>query len=501
VSAKLRLFWLIVRHDLRLTWRGWLGKFSDTFVNTGLAITLFILQQVIFAIVLTLAPRATPAIEAMVWSGALFFIFTGAMTNVQLARPDSALLLSSPVPPQAVLAARIASQTLASISMVLFFVLPAVNVYAVRFGPGYLAGYVVLLLLGLAGTTAAVATTLLLTKLIGVRRAMSTVRILGFVLVALFIVAIRLPDYRHSAVAAQAAALLGKLATGVPMRWVALAGQGQPLALAGLVLAGLVATYAMAALLERTYLSGTQQENATPSRRRSSRPHRWTGSFFRALYFKELRLLWREPVLLAQLLPTLANLLPLFLGFQKLGVLMLGPVACGLAQILVLALTPLVAGGDEAWDLIRGSPVTEIAARRVKLAAALTLPLLLCAALNLVLAALGHPFLALISFVATLPSALSNGWLVAANIPPTARKGLVKRAKNQESFFATFVGFALTALVASGLWALSADHLLIGAGLIGANWIASFLIFGFTTLKETPDWKFEALRDPAAASK
>ncbi|HLP24412.1 MAG TPA: hypothetical protein VK477_01950 [Acidobacteriota bacterium] len=501
MSTTLRLFWRIVRHDLRLTWRGWLGKFSDTFVNAGLAITLFVLLQVIFGLVLTFAPRPTLAVESSIWAFVLFFIFSSALTNVQLARSDGALLFSSPAPTSAVLAARVASQTLASISGMAFFVLPAVNVCVVRFGIGYLAGYVVLLLLGLAGATAATGATLGLTKLIGARRAQNTIRIFGFALIALFIVAMRLPEYRHLPAVAHATALLGQLATGAPMRWVAQAGQGQLLPLIGLIVIGLAATYLMATLLERTYLSGAQQENAAISRPASSRPHRWSGSFFRVVYLKELRLLWREPVLLAQLLPTFANLLPLFLGFHKLGWLMLGPVSCALAQMLVIALTPLIAGGDEAWDLIRGSPITEVAARRVKLAAALTPPLLLCALMNIIFAALGHPILALVSFVVTLPGALSNGWLIAAKIPPTARKGLVKRARHQESFAATFLGFALTALAASGLWALSADHLWLGIGLIGANWIASFLIFGFTQLKETPDWKFDALRNSAAASK
>ena len=501
MSTTLRLFWLIVRHDLLLTWRGWLGKFSDTFVNAGLAITLFVIQQVIFAAVLTFAPRATLATESGVWSFVLFFIFTSALTNVQLARPDGSLLFSSPVPPMAVLAARLASQTLASLSGVLFFVLPAVNVYAVRFGFGYLAGYLVLLLLGLVGATAAMTATLGLAKLIGARRALNVIRILGFALLALFLVAIRLPEYRHSPIAARAVTMLGQITTQAPMRWVAQAGQGQLLPLAGLIAVGLLATWLMAALLEQTYLRGSQQESAPALRRSTPNQHRWSASFFQAVYLKELRLLWREPVLLAQLLPTLANLLPLFLLFRNLGWTMLAPLSCALAQVLVLALTPLIAGGDEAWDLIRGSPITEIAARRVKLAAALTPPLVLSVLMNVALAVLGHPVLALISLVVTVPGAVSCGWLIAANIPPTTRKGLVKRTKHQQSFAGTMIGFVTIGLAATGLWALASDRTWLGLGLVGANWIASFLIFGFTKLKETPEWKFEALREPAATSK
>ncbi|WP_415909806.1 hypothetical protein [Oleiharenicola sp. Vm1] len=501
MRATLHCFGLIVRHDLRLVWRGWLGRFGDTFLNAGLLITLFVLLQVLFGVVLTLVPRATLAAEAGAWAFVAVFIFSNALTNIQLARPDGPLLFSSPVSAKAVLAARVASQTLASISGALFFVLPAVNVYAIRFGPGYLAGYLVLLLLGLAGATAAMAATLALTRLLGARRAVNVIRVAGFVLVALFIVALRLPEYRHSPVIARLTDFLGELATGGAMRGVACAGQGQPLPFATLLVTGLLATGGMTALLGRTFLSGAQQEQNEKRARPSPRPHRWVGSLPRVLYAKELRVLAREPVAFAQLLPTLANLLPLLLMFRNLGWAMLAPLSCALAQVLVLALTPLVAGGDEAWDLLRGSPVPELTARRVKLAAALTPPLAVSALMNLALAALGHPLLALVAFVAALPGALSCGWLLAARIAPTAKSGLVKGAKHQANVGQTFLGFALIGLASGGLWALVAGKPLLGAGLIGGNWLAALLIFGFTSLRETPDWKFEALRSAAPASK
>lgn len=493
MNATLRSFWLIVRTDVRLVWRGWLGKFAQTFLNGGLLLTGFVLMQLLFALVLTLAPRASLESETMAWSCVTVLIFTSALSNMQLARPDGALLFSSPVPSSAILAARVASHALASVGGVVFFVLPAVNVYAVRFSAGYLAGYVTLLTLGLLGAAAAMAATLALTKLLGARRALNVIRITGFVLVALFIVALRLPEYRHSSVAMGISAALGRAATGVPMRYVAQAAQGQLLPLAGLLVTGFGASALMMRLLERTFLSGAQQEQSETRARPAQKAHRWTESFFRAAYLKELRLLWRDPLLLARLLPMLANLAPILLVFRNLGWLTLAPLSCALAQTLVLALTPLLAGGDEAWDLLRSSPIDELTARRCKLAAALTPPLVLAALMNVLLAAVGHPLAAVVAFVALLPGSVAAGWLLAAKITPSPRRGTVKR-KGQENLGVSLLAFVLIGLVSAGIWALNADRTLLGVGLIGANWLASFLIFGLTALNETPEWKFEALR-------
>jgi ABC-2 type transport system permease protein len=392
----------------------------------------------------------------------------------------------------------VASHALACVGGAVFFVLPAVNVYAVRFGPGYLAGYVVLLTLGLLCAAAAMAATLALTKLLGARRALNVIRIAGFVLIALFIVALRLPEYRHSAAVAGVSAALGRVATGAPMCYVAQAAQGQFLPLAGLLVAGLAATALMLRLLERTFLVGAQQEQSEARARSSRRPHRWTESFFRAAYLKELRLLWRDPLLLARLLPMLANLLPVLLVFRGLGWLTLAPLSCAIAQTLVIALTPLLAGGDEAWDLLRSSPIDELTARRCKLAAALTPPLVLAVLMNAALAIAGHPLAALIAFIVLLPGAVAGGWLLAAKITPSPRRGTVKR-KGHENLGVSLLSFALIGLASGGLWALNANHALLGVGLIGANWLASFLIFGLTELAATPEWKFEAMQAARAS--
>lgn len=488
-----RHFRLILRNDLRLIWRGWLGKFGDTVVNFALWITLFVILQVTLGTLIYFLPRPTLTVEAGVWLFAAAFIFSSCMTTMQLARPDGVLLFSSPVAGSAVLGARLCSQTLAGLGPVTFFLLPGVNALALRHGPGYLAGYVVLVSLGFIGSAFATGCTLLLIRWLGARRALNAVRITGFILVALAIIVPRLAEFRRSPIAAEVQDLVGRVLASPPLQLLAEAGRGALLPLLGLLVLTVGASVLLARLLQRSFAAGAQEEANT--RRVGIRPttHRWNRTLGRTVFWKELRLLWREPMLFARMLPTFANLLPMFFVFRSLGWLMLSPLACIISHLLTMSIAPTVVAGDEAWDLARSSPTPEIRYRLYKLVAALTVPLLALALFSVGLALVGHPLAAAIAFLASLPGNAAIGWFFTTSITPNPRRGVVKQ-KGGEGFAAAMLGLLIGGLGSGALAAYCTDRALLGSGLLGAYLIAALFVFIFAKLRETPDWKFEEMR-------
>jgi ABC-2 type transport system permease protein len=280
------------------------------------------------------------------------------------------------------------------------------------------------------------------------------------------------------------------------LAFVARAGRGEPWPLAALVgLAGLFAARTTR-LLGRMFISGVQEAGGVaPSRKvGAARRHVFVGGAARATFRKDLRLIIRDPLLLAQVLPTALYMLPALFVFSRFGGIgLLAPFALLLATQLSLALTGVAAGGEEGWDLIRMSPTREVRLRVAKMAAGCALPLALGAAMCAVLATLGRPWLALLSLVYSVGCAAAGSWLLVTAITPSPRRDILKRRRTGGATLErNIIIGALTLLNAGGLGLAANGLTLIAAIVLLVGAIAIIACFVLVHAEEIQPHKFSS---------
>jgi ABC-2 type transport system permease protein len=161
-----------------------------------------------------------------------------------------------------------------------------------------------------------------------------------------------------------------------PFDWPARAVFGEPLPLVLMVLLA-VASALLAARVAARDLGQPQQ--FAPAAARTRRPPRFAGGQFRMLLTKELRLLGRDPELVAVIALQMAYMIPAF-GLIFAGGLVsparLAAAAVLFAGLLTSSLAWLTICGEDAPELIAAAPVPDDVVVRAKLAAA-CLPALL----------------------------------------------------------------------------------------------------------------------------
>src|SRR5262249_52302628 len=157
--------WLLLRHEVRLNWRQMTARYSPTLMTIGI-ICLLVMTH-LFALSLPLAAAGLnwitrPDILAAVTSIGLFtfmimvsFALIGAVQTIY-TRDDMDLLLSSPVPRQAIVVVRVLAIAFGLFSMTALFTMPFANMMAVFGYPRFLLAYVVLACLALTATSAGV---------------------------------------------------------------------------------------------------------------------------------------------------------------------------------------------------------------------------------------------------------------------------------------------------------------------------------------------------------
>jgi ABC-2 type transport system permease protein len=491
MSPLLAQTWLILRNDLRLTWRDLnAGRWKD-YVSWSLFVVLFLVANAISIAIFFAFGKAPPLIgETVAW---LFFgsiMFTAAMNQairVLFERADFDLLLSSPVSPRAILLARLATMTVAAASSALLLLVPLINGLLLAISPRYTAGYAVWLLLSCALASAGVWLTLLLVKWLGPRRARTWAQVISAVLGA----GLYLCTQSHN--------LLPKETTGPLFAWartvfnhpattlVARAGRAEWLAL--FTLAAITALFAALTtrLLSRMFIGGVQEAaGIAPVRRRgAARPDHFVEGVVRATFRKDVRLIVRDPLLLAQVLPTALYMLPAVFAFGRFGgVALLGSAALVIGAQFSFALTAVAAAGEECWDLIRMSPTAERRLRHAKMAAGMALPLVLCTILCLILALLGHPWLAVLSLGFSVACSAACAWLQVAQIKPTPRRDVLRRGSGEGNVGRGIMAAVIMMIGAAGLGCAATNHPIAAAVLLCLTALVVAACFALVSMEE-----------------
>lgn len=413
-------FWLL-GHELRLFWRSALtagargpgGWRTWRLVAGGLALWL-VLHGGVY-LVLRAIGAATPAAgalphqlviaaSAILLATFLFMLSSALKAGVEALfdRGDMDLLLSSPLSSRSIFGVKLAGIVVGISGLYLFFLAPFAHVGLLLGQLRWLAVYPVLFALAALAASTAMLLTLALVRWLGAPRTRVVAQVIGAVAGALLFLLSQVGNFlsREDGMAAPSALARMMSAGGMidagSLLWLpARAALGEPVELALVAIAALLAAWGTVGLTHRFFVDGLQQ--AAGAKRGAKRfgpiRYRFERSLFEAIVVKEWRLIWRDPHLISQVLLQLLYLLPLcFLILNKnapqmavtgAGLTMLcGSLSASLAWIVLLA--------EDAPDLLQTSPASAATLRLAKLAAAAT-PVLLLAGLPIAWLALRDP--------------------------------------------------------------------------------------------------------------
>lgn len=494
MSQPATLAWF-ARHELSLFWRDWTatiggggvgGKAGRKMVLPIVSVAFLILVHLLAYAVIVPLPEGGAVPDKMtlslvtgtaVLSWALMFAQAlESVTRAFYARADLDLLLSSPTSSRRIFAVRIAAMAFSNTLLTTALAGPFINVLAVFDGPGWFAGYGVLLAMGALSTAISVILNAAMFRIVGPKRTRVVSQIVAAIVAAVFVIGV------------QGAAVLstGSLSRLSLFRsrsfldmvpdvtshawWFAHAIMGD-IAILGALLAislgllGLVIAIFSGKFAEHVGTVFNAGHRALPVPYLLSRFR--TGSTRRVLIRKELILLRRDPWLLSQTLMQIFYLLPpillLWLNFGggTGAILILVPALVMASGQLAGGLAWLAVAGEDAPDLVATAPISARTIVIAKIEAVLGSVAVVVAPLVLALG-LASPKLALVAAVGIVVAA-STGTMIQFWFRGQARHtGLNKR--QIPSRLATLVE-ALSSI----LWAITAALAALGSPLAGAT--------------------------------
>ncbi len=426
--------WLILRNDLRLLWRDMLTGKLRLFSSVGFLVFILIVLHGMSLLVFGMAKQPPPlTAETIAWFFIGFVMFGTAMNHaisVLFERADFDLLLPSPVSPRAILLARWATMTVGAAASSGIFVVPILNGIAIGQSTRYFCGYAVWILGASFVASAGVWATLLLVRWLGARRARTWAQVIAALLGASIYLLFQGQNLLPREMRAEVAAKVSRTFDHPTLSFVAQAGRGDLISL--LLLLFLAVAFALVTnrVLARLFITGIQEAGGVATSRRPIGRHAWATGLIRATFWKDLRLIARDPLLLSKVLPTTLYLLPVVFavkGVAKTGIPgLLAPFAVFATGMMSNQLAIIATAGEEGWDLIRMSGTSTVRLRIAKIAASMALPMTLCLALVLAIAVLGRPGLALLTLIVAVVCTGPMCWVEVAHIRPTPRKDLLQ---------------------------------------------------------------------------
>lgn len=360
-------------------------------------------------------------LSTSVWCFLLFVMLSGGLVRALVVlheQDDSNLLLSSPVSPRAILAARLFGNALQSCVVDGFIIVPYLNVRMFTLGLhlNFLWGYVLWFTLAIIVTCIDGLFSFGLIRWLGLRRARLFSQAVPFILifgVTFFAGSLSVSVAQMSAggMETMPPAMQEKFIAlaHTPLVWLARAGSGRLEFLGGFILFAAVLAAITLRLTERAFVEGTQHlaENetaATPGK--ADAPFR-TG-LLKLEVFKNLRLIVRTPMMVVQCIAQV--LTPVGIAF----VLGREDVGRGVAFFMIFAAGVLagiftIAAGtvEECDDLLRMSPRGVFPFRLGKMLSGCLWPMALVVLVSLGLAIAGEGTQAAGVLLAGLPLGLA----------------------------------------------------------------------------------------------
>jgi ABC-2 type transport system permease protein len=479
--------WLL-SHEIRLAWRAMASRRrvrgrGGLLLIVGLLVFVGFVAGVPAALGLRYLHGPPPPILLLALDGAVVLVWTlmlsqtlSASATALYERRDLDLLLSSPLSARRVMAVR--GLGIAVMAVVWFaaiatpFVLPA----AVIASPRWLAVYLMLIALALLAAAAGLLLAMALFAVLGPRRTRTVAQVMAAVIGAVFFLAAQsrnfLPDRGYGAGRslvgwAEGVTRSGQFGANSPLAWPALAVLGEPLPLLVFVGLSALAFSTVAASLGRRFAANAAAAAGAGAGGRGRagrvRLRDFKGGAFGAVLRKELRLLWRDPALLSQVLLRVLYLLPLMFvvvrnATQHAGVL----VAGGSGGVVVMAgqvagsLSWITISAEDSPELIACAPVARRLVGRAKMAAAL-LPVAALVILPCLVVGWFSPLAGIGTFVGAMSSAVCATLLNLWYQKPGKRQDFRRRrsasllAGIAELAVSLIIGFA-TGFFSAGSW-------------------------------------------------
>jgi len=414
-----------------------------------------------------------------------------SVTRAFYARADMDMILSSPASSQKLFAVRMLAVAVSTTLLTTLLAGPFINVLAWYDGPRWLAGYGVVVAIGMFATAVALMLTVLLFRCFGPKRTLMISQILSAIVGAAFVIGIQAAailttgNYSRFAFLGSEDVVAAAPGLSSPFWWPALASAGVPVPLAGMLLAGAVA---LAVVIMATSANFGSYVVAAAGADFGKEKSRRTDASFRRLSVKrtlrrkEWMLIRRDPWLISQSLMQILYLLPpgllLWLNFGDGAdsLLILVPVIVMASGQLAGGLAWLAVSGEDAHDLIDSAPVPARVVIDAKMEAVLLVVAAAAAPLLLALA-LVDPVLALAGLGGIALSARS------ATMVQIWFRGQAKRSnfrRRQTSSRVATVAEALSSI----LWAATAGIAAAESWLaIGPAFFALLTLFGAWALR------------------
>ena len=477
MSSATHLSWF-ARHEFRLAWREWLammtgGRRRRSRAVIGLLIFAAILHLPAYAVVGRFADLQFPLDPSplIVLTATIFLSWAlmlsqaiESVTRVFYARADLDLIMSSPVKLTNIFSVRIAAIALTVTSMGLLLSTPFIDVLVFFGGARWLAGFGLVVAIGLSAAATAIAITVLLFRLIGPSRTRLVAQIVSAIIGAGFVIALQVVAVlsygtlsRFAVLNSDTAARLAPAPDSL-VWWPARAALGDLeimmlLVAIGLVMLGIVMAAFAPRFADTVVSVAANPPTATRARSRAFR----VGSRSHALRWKEFLLLRRDPWLLSQSLMQMLYLVPpalmLWRSFSdsSTAIILISPVVVMAAGQLAGGLAWLTISGEDAPDLVVTAPLPPSRVIRAKLEVVLIAIAVIFAPMVIALA-FASPWQAAVTaiavIVATASAAAVQFWFRAQ-----ARRSLFRR-RQTSSRVATIaeafcsIGWAATAALA-----------------------------------------------------
>jgi ABC-2 type transport system permease protein len=481
------ILWLL-RHELRLSWRGWMSGNVKKRGNAGRFVLYAFLALAVLGggygvaqLLGAFEPVASPAVLGIV--GAVFALIATLMlsqalvliTDALYQRGDMDLLLASPLPPWRVLLVRMAAIALNVATLYLIFIC-AVTLWLpfsggwrwLGFAPAVLALTLLVTAIGLVLSRG-------LFALIGPSKTRVAAQVLGALIGAAFFMLAQAQNFvpydEREAMFMRALGVITSIFgdAASPLSLPGRAALGEPVALAIWVFVSVTA-YVLAVwwFARRFVANAAAIAGMSGAKKRDKRTKAMRGGLIPVLLRKEWRLLLRDPLLLSLILLQLFYLVPLIFilwrnvgddTFSRGGIALFSGAFVVLASTLSGSLTWLTVSAEDAPDLITAAPVTRDKVEQAKaLAAGLPVGAIM------LLPAIGAAFIAPMAGVWLLIGSglaiMSSGLIGIWHQRPGSRKNFRRRrgqtiAASIGQSFITFGWAGATGLAVAG-WAIVA---------------------------------------------
>ncbi|MBR0758020.1 permease [Bradyrhizobium jicamae] len=393
MSAAAHLSWF-ARHEFRLAWREWLammtgGRRRRNRAVIGLLIFAAVLHLPAYAVVgrfadlqLPLDPGSLIVLTTTIFLAWALMLSQAieSVTRVFYARADLDLIMSSPVKLTNIFSVRIAAIALSVTSMALLLSTPFIDVLAIYGGPRWLAGFGVVIAIGLSAAAVAIAITVLLFRLIGPSKTRLVAQIVSAIIGAGFVIALQVAAILSYGTLSRFAVLTSDTATRIAPNpdslvwWPARAALGDLEAMLLLLAFGLILLGSVMAAFAPRFADTIVSVAANPTSVTRGRGKSFrSGSRPQALRRKEFLLLRRDPWLMSQSLMQLLYLVPpalmLWRSFSDsaIAIVLITPVIVMAAGQLSGGLAWLTISGEDAAELVATAPLDPSRVIRAKI--------------------------------------------------------------------------------------------------------------------------------------